>query len=309
MALDINGYVLPDGFTTANAGMCQWGFAEKNGHSYFIKEFLSPKYPLDEGKLGPELTRRMRDNADAFFEKKSAFYNRLGQCRTGNNMIILHFFRFGSKYYAVSDRVRGRQLSIEEIAVLPKDQKLTLLLAILYSMASLHRAGIVHSDLRPENILVTATRNGYCTAKLIDFDAGFLEGQMPDQIEGSQNYFSPEAVEHIHGEAVPVTTKSDVWALGLLIHQFWCGRLPDFDEKYHYASEAVLDGSSLTLDPSIPLDILLIVDKMLRRFPEERPTAQEVWQALRNLNSGEKPIVPAPDPVIPNGFVIPPDLD
>lgn len=290
MALDINGYCLPDGFSTANAGMCQWGFAVRNGHSYFIKEFLSPKYPLDEGKLGPELTKEMRDNADAFFERKSAFYERLSRCRTGNNMIVLDFFRHGSKYYAVTDRVCGRQLSPEEVAVLSDDQKRTLLLALLYSMASLHRAGIVHSDLRPENILVTATRNGYCTAKIIDFDAGFLEDQMPEQIEGSQNYFSPEAVEHIHGEPVIVTTQADVWALGLLIHQYWCGSLPGFEEKYHYASEAVLDGSTLQLNPAIPRDILQLVEKMLCREPEDRPTAQEAWQAFREMGvPREKP--------------------
>ena len=87
MSVDINGYLLIDGLTTVNAGMCQWGFACKDGHEYFIKEFLSPKYPLDEGKLGPELTKKMRDSADAFFEKKREFYTRLSGCRTGNNMV------------------------------------------------------------------------------------------------------------------------------------------------------------------------------------------------------------------------------
>lgn len=318
MIADINGYLLIDGLTTANAGMCQWGFAAKDGHTFFIKEFLSPKYPLDEGKLGPELTKKMRNSADAFFAKKRTFYDHLSQCRTGNNMIVLDFFRHGSKFYAVSDKVCGRQLTVEEVAGLSNDQKRTFILSLLYSIASLHRVGIVHSDLRPENILVTATRSGYCTAKLIDFDAGFLETEEPEQIEGSQNYFSPEAVERIQGESTSVTTKADVWALGLLIHQYWCGKLPGFSEKYHYASEAVLDGSPLLLDSAIPTDILPLVEKMLGRFPTDRPAAEEVWRTLRGEGPEEstgKPETSEP-PEKPDsfgslnpGWSVPDDLD
>ena len=318
MIADINGYLLINGLTTANAGMCQWGFATKDGHTFFIKEFLSPKYPLDEGKLGPELTKNMRDSADRFFIKKRAFYDQLSQCRTGNNMVVLDFFRHGSKFYAVSDKVCGRQLTVEEVACLSDDQKRTFILSLLYSIASLHRVGIVHSDLRPENILVTATRSGYCTAKLIDFDAGFLETDDPEQIEGSQNYFSPEAVERIQGKSVSVTTKADVWALGLLIHQYWCGKFPDYSEKYHYASEAVLDSSPILLDSAIPTDILQLVEKMLCRFPEDRPTAEEVWRTLRGEDPGESTEkVEAPDsPKKPGsfnsrntGWFVPDDLD
>ena len=312
MCEDINGYLLVDGLTTANAGMCRWGFAQKNGHEYFIKEFLSPKYPLDEGKLGPELTKKMRDSADSFFEKKREFYARLSRCRTGNIMIILDFFRHNAKYYAVTDKVEGDMLSVAHVAKLSEDQKYTLIKSILYSMAELHRIGIVHSDLRPENILIKATHSGYCTAKIIDFDAGFLETAIPDRIEGSQNYFSPEAILRTNGDSVLITTKADVWALGLLIHQYWCGKMPAFPEKYHYASEAILNGCPLVIDNSIPPDLAPLIGQMLARFPIDRPTAEDAWNyVIRQTASKSEPTSkPVPkSPTIPSGWSIPDDLD
>ena len=287
MSMDIRGYLLKNGMTTANAGMCQWGFAHKEGHEYFIKEFLSPKYPLDEGKLGAELTKKMRSSADAFYEKKCVFYNALAKCRSGNNVVVLEFFRHGAKYYAVTDKVSGSMLSVAEVAALSDEKKYILTKAILYSVASLHTEGIVHSDLRPENILIKKTQNGCCTAKIIDFDAGFIETDAPDRIEGSQNYFSPEAVQKTNGDDVAVTTKADVWALGLLLHQYWCGKMPAFSEKYHYASEAVLNGDSLKMDGTIPLVMQTLIGEMLCGDYRSRPTAEEAWKFLCKQVPGE----------------------
>lgn len=281
MGTEINGYSLLEDLTTVNAGMCKWGFAQKNGHEYFIKEFLSPKYPLDEGKLGPELIKSMRDSADAFFARKRAYYDKLGTCRTGNIMVNLDFFRHGAKYYAVTDKVCGDTLEIADVAKLAVDSKYTLINSILYSMSKVHEAGIVHSDLKPENILIKVTERGYCTAKVIDFDAGFLENDVPDNIEGSQNYFAPEAVLKTNGEDVPVTTKADVFALGLLIHQYWCGAMPKYSEEYHYISEAILNNAPVVIDPSIPKEIQKLIGRMLSKEACDRPTAKEAWKQLR----------------------------
>lgn len=281
METTINGYSLLDNLTTENAGMCLWGFALKNGHEYFLKEFLSPKYPVDEGKLGPELTKIMRESADQFFAKKQNYYDKLRTCRTGNVVVNLDFFRDGSKYYGVTDKISGSLLKVSDVAKLSDDSKYTLLMALYYSLAKIHEAGIVHSDLKPENILIKATKAGYCTAKIIDFDAGFLEEDVPEKIEGSQNYFAPEAVLRTNGVDVAVTTKADIFALGLLTHQFWCGAMPGFSNQYHYISEAVLKDMPISLHPMLPEDIRELIVQMLSKDPADRPTAGEAWTKLR----------------------------
>lgn len=104
------------------------------------------------------------------------------------------FFAKKSSTYIVTDKMFGPFLSIDQISKLSEEKKRTLLKAILYSIVQLHDRGIVHSDLKPENILIRQTAAGFCTAKLIDFDSGFFEYEIPDEIIGDQRYFSPEAV-------------------------------------------------------------------------------------------------------------------
>ena len=295
MSSVINGYALTQEFTTAGAGMCRWSFATRDHHEYFIKEFLSPKYPLDEGRLGPELTKTMREHADKFFQKRQYYYKRIALCRTGNIMAPIDFFRFGAKYYSVSDRVSGKMLDIQDVAALTFDSKLTLIKALLYSMSKVHQEKIVHSDLKPENILIKETEAGYCTAKIIDFDAGFFENEIPENIEGSQNYFAPEMLQRMNGEDIKVTVKADVFALGLLIHQYWCGEMPGIPEKYNYAFEAVLNDRSLMLDPSIPEGLRGLIGRMLAKEAENRPSSQEAWDYLRKTygpptESGAAPV-------------------
>lgn len=277
----INGYALTGEFTTAGAGMCRWSFATRDHHEYFIKEFLSPKYPVDEGMLGPDLTKIMREHAEQFFLKRQYYYERIVSCRTGNIMAPVDFFRSGAKYYAVADKVSGEQLDVKEVSALPEDSKLTLIKALLYSISKLHKERIVHSDLKPENILIKATEAGFCTAKIIDFDAGFFEDDIPENIEGSQNYFAPEMLQRMNGEDIDVTVKADVFALGLLMHQYWCGEMPGISEQYNYAFEAVLNDSPITLDPSIPEELRELIGRMLAKEAENRPSAEEAWKCLR----------------------------
>lgn len=294
---EINGYQLKSDFATENAGNCRWSFAQKDGYDYFIKEFLSPKYPLDESLFGPELTQKKRESAELFFYQKERFYQCLAKCRTGNNVIVLDFFRSGTKYYAVSEQIKGRFFTIQEIAALSEDAKYTLIRSILYSISVLHKMHIVHSDLRPDNILIIPTIGGYCTAKIIDFDDGFWETEPPKELKGSQNYFSPEAVRRIKGEPVSVTTKSDIWALGLLFHQYWTGRMPTFSDEYHYASEAALNSSPLAISDSVPDLLKHILREMLSAEPDDRPTAED---ALMILSSGHSN---------GTGWSVPSDLD
>lgn len=95
MGETINGYRITTAFTNSNAGMCQWTFAQKDGHDYFIKQLLFPKYPtLDtERKLSPAIVNAMRAEANAFYTQRKRFYDRLLECRTGNIIVVQDFFR------------------------------------------------------------------------------------------------------------------------------------------------------------------------------------------------------------------------
>ena len=283
MGETINGYRITTAFTNSNAGMCQWAFAQKSGHEYFIKQLLFPKYPTPatEKKLTPAIVNAMRAEADGFYMQRKRFFDKLLECRTGNVVVVQDFFRSDEFYYIVTDRMFGPFLSIEQISRLDEEKKRTLLKAILYSILQIHDRGIVLSDLKPENIMIKQTAAGFCTAKLIDFDSGFFEYEVPDEIIGDQRYFSPEAILRNDERDVPIGVKSDIFALGLLFHQYWCGEFPAYDRsEYDSASIALLNHASLVLSPELPPDIRELISRMLEKYQDSRLSAQEAWKLL-----------------------------
>ncbi len=297
MGETINGYRLTTAFTNSNAGMCQWAFAQKNGHDYFIKQLLFPKYPLSAArkKLAPAIVSAMIIEANEFYTQRKRYYDKLSECRTGNVVVVQEFFREEECYYLVTDRMFGPFLSIDRICKMSDEKKRTLIKAILYSIIQIHDRGIVHSDLKPENILIKETSSGFCTAKLIDFDSGFFEYEIPDEIVGDQRYFSPEATLRNNEWDVPIGVKSDIFALGLLFHQYWCGDFPEYDRsEYTSAGTALLNHSNLVLSPELPPDIRQLISRMLVKYQDNRPSAREVFEQL----SGKKP-GPVSTPVSP----------
>lgn len=313
MGETINGYRITTAFTNSNAGMCQWAFAQKSGHYYFIKQLLFPKYPTlaTEKKLALSIVNAMRAEANEFYTQRKRFYDKLQECRTGNIVVVQEFFRDNEFYYIVTDRMFGPFLTIDQISELSEEKKRILLKAILYSIMQIHDRGIVHSDLKPENIMIKQTAAGFCTAKLIDFDSGFFEYEIPDEIVGDQRYFSPEAVLRNDERDVPIGVKSDIFALGLLFHQYWCGDFPEYKRsEYDSASIALLNHSNLVLSPSLPPDIRQLISRMLAKYQNNRPSAREAWELL----SGKTP-TPSPTPTFRNptdsdlGFHAPKDDD
>lgn len=277
---EIQGYRLITDFTTEGAGFSKWAFAEKKGHEFFIKEFMSPRYPLENRGLSEELMSKKRKQCEDFEQVKLKLYGELKQCRTGNIMYIFEFFRDGSRYYAVTDKIEGSGLQVEDIAYLSIEKKLIIMRALMYSYSVLHSHHIVHADVRPENILIKETASGYYTTKIIDFDASYLEEDAPEEIFGDMVYFAPESRLRTMGEDVPLTTKVDIFALGILLHRYWTGQLPQPGGDCDYAFEAVLDGKELILDKTIPIEIGMIIQMMLQKEAENRPTAAEVLRLI-----------------------------
>ena len=103
----INGYELEKELKTDNSGFSKWGFARKNGKEYFIKEFISPVYPIFEDVLEPEMIQRKKEICSRYVSKSSTLYRMINECSDGNLVRIEHFFRCGSKYYITMEKISG----------------------------------------------------------------------------------------------------------------------------------------------------------------------------------------------------------
>lgn len=277
-------YELAGSLTNQNAGYSVWGFGKKNGTDYFIKQFVAQKYPANDTVSSPERLQKKIKECQRFEQQKIAVYQMLNENSDGNAVRVEEFFRIESKYYISMRKIEALPWDVAAVASLPSDEIRRLCAIIAHGIASLHKGRIVHADLKHDNILFMKTASGYTTAKIIDFDSSFLETDPPlagDEIVGDLVYFSPEACRSIWGEEMELTCKMDVFALGVLFHQYFTGDLPYFNtEESSYPGEAVAKGEQLAVSEALPNELQELLTRMLNPDPMKRPTAAEAFCSL-----------------------------
>lgn len=141
------------------------------------------------------------------------------------NIVTLHAVgQLAGTHFLEMEYVPGRSLQqlIREEGSLPADRALRLAAMVADGLAAAHRAGIVHRDVKPDNVLVTRSD----IAKIGDFGLAnrrlTTEANALDQaICGTPNYMAPELFQ-----GAPASPASDVYALGLCLFQMLIGRLP-----------------------------------------------------------------------------------
>lgn len=278
-------YFLETELSGKNAGYCMWGFGTRDGRKLFIKQFLSPKYPVDTAGFTEDWINKSLQKCRVFEDQKRAIYSALNAYSDGNDVRVLDFFRIKSRYYMCMEKVEALDMTAEDIYQLPWEERLRLCASIAHAVAGLHRGGLIHADLKHDNVLFTYTQGKRLTAKVIDFDSSFLETNAPapgEEIVGDQVYFSPEAFLSMDGDPVPLTCKMDVFALAILFHQYLAGSLPHFDASvYDYPHDVVLSGQKLGLSRELPQELRQLLDEMLSFEPGNRPTCYDVFVHLR----------------------------
>ena len=162
---------------------------------------------------------------------------------------------------------------------LPVDEALDVATQLADALAAAHAAGIVHRDVKPANVIVT--RDGL--AKLLDF--GLAKDQELDLTEpgssmGTIAYMSPEQAR---GE--PVDARSDVWSLGVVLHELLSGERP-FRGAAEALVHAILEQDPPPLPAAVPGELAAIVTRALAKGRERRfPTMQAMLDELRALRS------------------------
>ena len=254
----INGYELLREFTSENAGFCRWTFAKKNGKEYFLKEFVDPIYPMNIGEGGLTNERIINDRKSIcrdFENTKLHLYEEINKISDGNLIRIEEFFRYDARYYIAMPRVPNMGISVEEIASSPVETRIQLCRTLAHSVMRLHDRGIVHADIKPSNVIIKRTRTGRFAAQIIDFDCSFFQMNPPkneDDLHGDQVYLSPEGILFMIGEYGLLTCQMDVFALGIMFHEYLTGEIPGFnEEEYDYPCEALLEDDVLTLSDKL----------------------------------------------------------
>lgn len=287
----INGYQLTENWNTS--GDCQWSYARKDGKDWFIKQYMAPKYKNLSDGCSLRQVENSRKKCEAFQKRQQQLFSQVRAANTGNIIPAKELFSFDSRFYSVSEKVNIASIPMGSIAAMQNREKLILLKVLTHSIASLHAHNVVHADLKPSNILVKKTEKAF-TLKLIDFDASFLEAnpKKGEEIRFDFCYVPPEQVIASNDDSVLLTSKIDIFALGVLFHEYWTGHRPAIGTKEcQYLCAAVATQKPIHLDSSLPQWLCQMIMDMLDADPVKRPDAQSVFDALVSCSySGYNPM-------------------
>lgn len=289
--MNLNGYNF-DSDNGHNHNTCVWWKAEKKGESFFLKRFKSPQIP----RYGsPQSKKVLTDEFNSFRDERLDIKEALTEFAGPGGSIISpeSIFMSDGILYQTTRWVNIKPW--QSISNKTEDEKLLILRSAANCLRFVHSKGIIHCDLKPDNFPISKNEtSGKETAKLMDFDSSHFEGHLPlpKKTVASDEYISPELYcyktgrNNFNGE---VTVKSDIFALGIIFHEYWTGKKigvqtrkkanPDLPVDLYY--EVGNNPSGITIDSSIPVHVANLIKRMISLDPKDRPSAEEVLFELK----------------------------
>lgn len=189
----------------------------------------------------------------------------------------------GKTPYLVQEYLEGEDLSdlIARKDPMALSEKVKILVGVALGLEYAHRAGVVHRDVKPANLRVLENR----LVKIMDFGiAKALDSPSPltgtGVALGSSAYMAPEQV---CGD--PIDPRTDIFSFGVLAFELLAYQRPFVNENLFRLLEMIVkedpDPPLARIEPQLPLALVEIVEKTMRKNPEERfSTMREVLAAL-----------------------------
>src|SRR6266540_567576 len=179
---------------------------------------------------------------------------------------------FDATYYIAMEFCEGLSLKdlITREAPLPVERAIEITLQILIAARFAHRRGVIHRDLKPQNVIIDPDERED-SIKVADFGiarAGRSEITEAGAIMGTAQYLSPE-----QAQGRPVTEGSDLYSIGVVLFEMLTGRAPfEGDSAVAIALKHVSQPppSPRQFRPEIPPELEAVVLKALAKRPEDR---------------------------------------
>jgi eukaryotic-like serine/threonine-protein kinase len=188
----------------------------------------------------------------------------------------------------VMEFIEGEPLTKRiERSSLPAQEAAQIVLAVLSALEAIHKAGVIHRDLKPGNIVLSASGT-----KLLDFGiakhtrvdtpkeslATLLDNTSPGAFLGTPRYASPE---QFRGQ--PADARSDLFSMGMIFFEMLTGRPPFAGDSFAELAHSVLHGTPAALSGSPAISAMgRVVHRALARDPNDRyATAEAMAEELR----------------------------
>lgn len=180
-------------------------------------------------------------------------------------------------YYIVMEYIHGKTLKeyIKEKGKLDTMEAISIAKQISYGLEHAHKNGVVHRDIKPQNIMITDDK----IIKVADFGIARASSTVTmtntGRVMGSVHYFSPEQARGGYSDH-----RTDIYSLGVVMYEMIAGRLPyDADSPITVALKHIQESviEPIEVDPSIPKALNDIVMKAMQKDMSKR------YQNIRDL--------------------------
>ncbi|MBQ1355490.1 MAG: Stk1 family PASTA domain-containing Ser/Thr kinase [Solobacterium sp.] len=204
-------------------------------------------------------------------------------------------------HYIVMEYVPGKTLKqvIRDRGALLKEEAVDIAKQLVSATAEAHRRGIIHRDIKPQNVIVKSDGS----IKILDFGIALAKGSMQltqaNNVMGSVHYLAPELAR---GE--PATVQSDIYALGIVLYEMLTGDVPFKAENAVQVALMQMRNElpdCQKINPTIPMSVANIITKATSKDRGQRyQSCQEMLNDLRvcllpeNLNQEKLVLKPAP---------------
>ncbi len=230
------------------------------------------------------LSPRLSEDSD--FIKR--FHREAQSAAQLNHPNIVQIYAIGEEegfHYFAMEYLKGKTLSgiKKEEGILPADRSLSIIKQVAAALGEAHKAGLVHRDIKPCNIMLDDAGN----AKVTDFGIAFVADAktkltQDGSIIGTPEYLSPEQCE-----GKTVDGRSDIYSLGVTLYEILTGKTPYEADTPVSMLMKIVKGNFPPIgqvNPAVPEPVQKIVEKMMQTDPQNRyANADELLKELQEV--------------------------